>query len=54
MKSRIAQYLNELVSITIMLLMAVALIAGQLGAGAEADKAARGTDYIVVISPGKD
>jgi hypothetical protein len=28
-KKRIAQYLNEIVSITIMLLMAVALIAGQ-------------------------
>ena len=29
MRSRVAQYLNEIVSITIMLLMAVALIAGQ-------------------------
>ena len=29
MKQRMAQYLNEIVSITIMLLMAVALIAGQ-------------------------
>ena len=29
MKKRIAQYLNEIVSITIMLLMAIALIAGQ-------------------------
>jgi hypothetical protein len=28
-KRRIAQYLNEIVSITIMLLMAIALIAGQ-------------------------
>jgi hypothetical protein len=28
-KKRIAQYLNEIVSITIMLLMAIALIAGQ-------------------------
>jgi hypothetical protein len=54
MKSRIAQYMNELVSITIMLLMAVALIAGQLGVGAEADNAARGSDYVVVISPGQD
>ena len=38
MKKRIAQYLNEIVSITIMLLMAVALIAGQakpLDAGIE-------------------
>ena len=54
MKSHFAQYLNELVSIAIMLLMAIALIAGQLGVGVEADKAARGTDYVVVISPGKD
>lgn len=29
MKKRIAQYLNEIVSITIMLLMTIALIAGQ-------------------------
>ncbi len=29
MKKRLAQYLNEIVSITIMLLMAIALIAGQ-------------------------
>jgi hypothetical protein len=28
-KKRVAQYLNEIVSITIMLLMAIALIAGQ-------------------------
>ena len=37
-KKRIAQYLNEIVSITIMLLMVVALIAGQaapLDAGAD-------------------
>ena len=29
MKKRLAQYLNEIVSITIMLLMTIALIAGQ-------------------------
>ncbi len=29
MKKRISQYLNEIVSITIMLLMAIALVAGQ-------------------------
>ena len=34
MKNRIAQYLNEIVSITIMLLMAVALISAQAGNGA--------------------
>ena len=54
MKSRLAQYLNEIVSITIMLLMAIALISGQIGVGAEAEDAARGTDYVVVISPGND
>lgn len=54
MKSRFAQYMNELVSIAIMLLMAIALIAGQIGVRAEADKAARGSDYVVVISPGND
>lgn len=54
MKSRLAQYLNEIVSITIMLLMAIALISGQIGVGTEVDDAARGTDYVVVISPGND
>jgi hypothetical protein len=43
MKKRMAQYLNDIVSITIMLLMAIALIAGQaspvsLGADAPADR----------------
>ena len=32
MKKRVVQYLNEIVSISIMLLMAVALIAGQMTA----------------------
>jgi len=32
MRSRIAQYMNEIVSLTIMALMSVALIAGQAGA----------------------
>ena len=31
MKKRMAQYLNEIVSITIMLMLAIALIAGQAG-----------------------
>ena len=44
MKKRMAQYLNEIVSITIMLVMAIALIAGQaspvsLGADAPSDRA---------------
>ena len=43
MKKRMAQYLNEIVSITIMLLMAIALIAGQgtpvsIGADAQSDR----------------
>ncbi len=54
MKSHVAQYLNEIVSITIMLLMAVALIAGQVTAGAEAEKAARRAEYAVIIAPGSD
>lgn len=35
MKDRIAQYLNEIVSISIMLLMAVALISAQVGTGTD-------------------
>lgn len=54
MKSRIAQYLNEIVSITIMLLMAVALIAGQLGTDAATDNAAKRADYAVVVTPGNE
>lgn len=43
MKKRMAQYLNEIVSITIMLLMAIALIAGQgapvsIGADTQSDR----------------
>ena len=54
MKSRLAQYLNEIVSITIMILMAVALIGGQMNAGAVAENAAKRADYIVVVAPGND
>ena len=54
MKSRVAQYMNEIVSITIMILMAVALIGGQMTAGATADKAVQGAEYIVVVAPGSD
>ena len=54
MKSRVAQYMNEIVSITIMLLMAVALISGQVTAGTEADNAARRAEYTVIIAPGND
>ena len=43
MKKRVAQYLNEIVSITIMLLMAIALVAGpstpvSIGADEGADR----------------
>ena len=54
MKSRAAQYMNEIVSITIMILMAVALIGGQMNAGAAADKAAKRAEYIIVVAPGND
>jgi hypothetical protein len=54
MKRRIAQYMNEIVSITVMLLMAVALIAGQMNNGTSVDKAAQRADYTVVIAPGDD
>jgi len=54
MKSRVAKYLNEIVSIAVMSLMAIALIASQVSAGADGDKAARRAEYVVVISPTKD
>jgi len=54
MKSRVAQYMNEIVSITIMVLMAVALIGGQMTAATAADKAAKRAGYIVVVAPGND
>ena len=51
MKSRVAQYLNEIVSITVLLLMTAALIAAQATA---ADKAAREeakrAEYTVVLT----
>ena len=54
MKSRVAQYMNEIVSITIMVLMAVALIGGQMTAGTTADEAAKRAGYIVVVAPAND
>lgn len=48
MKDRIAQYLNEIVSITIMLLMAVALISAQVGAGGQNGED-EGVDYDIRI-----
>ena len=39
MKAKIAQYLNEIVSLAVMLLMIVALIAGQAGATPQAGSA---------------
>lgn len=54
MKSRFAQYLNEIVSITIMILMVVALIAGQATAvdAVAADKARRIEQSVVLHIPG--
>ncbi len=57
MKSRFTQYLNEIVSITILMLMVVALIAGQTTAAnsanaADADKARRVEHSIVLHFPG--
>ena len=50
MKNRIAQYLNEIVSIAIMLLMAVALIAGQMTAGdLVRDTSARKSAVVVTL-----
>ncbi len=39
MKAKIAQYLNEIVSLAVMLLMVVALVAGQAGATPEDGRA---------------
>ena len=54
MRSRVAQYMNEIVSITVMILMAVALIGGQMTAAAAADKAAKRAEYVIVVAPGND
>jgi hypothetical protein len=48
MKKRIAQYLNEIVSITIMLLMALALIAGQTTAGDFVREASAAKSAVIV------
>lgn len=55
MKKHVAQYLNEIVSITIMLLMTIALIAGQATPAAvgAADGPERQT-YQAVAVPGDD
>ncbi len=55
MKKHLAQYLNEIVSITIMLLMAIALIAGQatpasVGASDGSDR----RSYQAVAVPGDE
>ena len=55
MKKHIAQYLNEIVSITIMLLMTIALIAGQAAPGAMgADDKSNGLSYEAVRASGDD
>ena len=54
MKSRVAQYLNEIISITIMVLMAIALIAGQ-GATADAARAqVESIDLNIVLTVSED
>ncbi len=53
MKAKIAQYLNEIVSLTVMLLMAAALIAGQVSAtpqdGLAIDAATADEDSAILI-----
>jgi hypothetical protein len=50
MKKKIAQFLNEIISITIMLLMAFALIAGQMnGSGLVNETRAGKTASIVTV-----
>jgi hypothetical protein len=48
MKNKIAQYLNEIISITIMLLMAVALIAGQMSASEFSGETSAGQSTVIV------
>ena len=48
MKKRFAQFLNEIVSISIMLLMAVALIAGQMNAGDLVRETSAGKSAVIV------
>lgn len=55
MKKHVSQYLNEIVSITIMLLMAVALIAGQVTpVSAGADRASDRAPYRSVTVTGDE
>ena len=48
MKNRIAKFLNEIISITIMLLMAFALIAGQMNAGSLVNETGAGKTATIV------
>ena len=54
MKSRVAQYMNEIVSLTIMLLMAVALIAGQATVADVAKEQASKVEYSIVLTTTDD
>lgn len=55
MKKQLAQYLNEIVSITIMLLMAIALVAGPATpAPAGADDGSDRVPYQAVRVPGDE
>ena len=48
MKKKIAQFLNEIISITIMLLMAFALIAGQMNGGGLVNETGAGKTAAIV------
>jgi hypothetical protein len=49
MRARLAQYTNDIVSLTIMALMSIALIAGQAGATQHADSEANDADAVRVV-----
>ncbi len=51
MRARLAQYSNELVSLTSMALMSIALIAGQAGAAQAAadERTVDVTEYVLVV-----
>ena len=54
MKSLIAKYLNEIVSLTVMLLMAVALIAGQANVADAARDQVQRVEHSVVLTTSDD
>ena len=55
MRSKIAQYLNEIVSLTVLVLMSLALIVGQAGAAqADVQRAESLVEPVVILEPSKD